>query len=432
MIGASREPGLRDKSVSRRFWPRVLIISLLLGLIGLPLLIVGSLALAEYHLRQAKDNIKERDFAGAREQLDQSLSFRPGSLEVRLYAARTARRDRDYKKAKELLQIYLAKGGIPEAVELEEALSLAQSGQLAHVEKKLWVFVYEKHEDAPFVLEALAQGFMHCGRWAEATECLNRLVDFWPDDYAIYVWRGWVFQSLRLPARAEREYRQAVDLRPDQDDARLRLAEVLVLEQQYEAASKELEILSKKLPLDENVLLHMAKCRAEANQLDEAGVILYRLLARKPQHAAVLRELGYVAMKQEQWTEAEKRLRQSLRLSSRDLFTNYYLQRCLRQLGQDAEAEKVSNLVREIQEDQSRLQELFSKILTTRDSLPLRLEAGRILLRNDQEAEGLGILESVIQEDPNNREANAILADHYDAEGKKEIAKVYRERIKKR
>jgi Tfp pilus assembly protein PilF len=428
MALTSNKAGRLDKSFSRRIWPRSLVIVILAGLIGFPVFLVGSLLLAEYKLQKAKDDIKARDFTRARERLNQSLEYRPNNLEALYLAARTARRDRDYKKAREYLSLYEAKKGISEAKKLEEDLALAQTGKLSLVEKKLFVFVLEKHEDSPFILEALAQGYMYSGRWPEAIQCLDRLVEYWPEDYAVYVWRGWVFESLLQPSRAETEFRQALNLRPDQDDARLRLAEVLVLEQQYELASVELETLRKNQPNDEVVTRLMAQCYAERNRLDEAEALLLPLLEKNPKDASILREMGNVALKQARWQDAENWLRQSLKLAPRDLLANFSLHKCLQQLGKDDEAEKLQSLINELQKDQKRLEQLLSEITIAKDSVPIRIEASRVLLRLGQEGEAIKLLESVLQEDPKNSEACIILADHLQAKGDKARAEVYRKR----
>ena len=431
MTSIAKPANLFHKTDLSRYWLRIVLIAFLLGLIALPLAFAASQAFAEYELYKAKDEIRARDFAAARRRLDQCLWFRPGYLDAAYLAARTARRDRDYKNAKELLTIYKAKGGIPEAQKLEEDLALAQCGQISQVERKLLAFVFEKHEDSPIVLEALAQGYMHNGRWAEATESLDALVDYWPEDYAVYVWRGWVYESLRQPNRAEKDFRQALDLRPDQDDTRLRLAEVLVLEQQYEPAGLELAILREKLPDNEMVARLTAKCYLEGNRSDEAEALLLPLLEKKPKDPSLLKELGKVALQQARWQDAEKWLRQSLSLAPRDLPANYSLNQCLHRLGKEAEAEKLKNQINDIQKDQNRLEHLLSQIAATKDSLPIRLEASRILLRNDQEPEGIKLLEGVLQEDPMNKEACALMASHYDAKGNKPLAQAYRDRSKK-
>src|ERR1700687_2729959 len=100
MARTAKHSGSLKKSIARRSWPRALLVLLLLGLIGLPAYLVACQAWGEYLFQQAKDDIRARDFAKGRERLDQSLRLRPGSLETGFWAARTARRDRDYKIAK--------------------------------------------------------------------------------------------------------------------------------------------------------------------------------------------------------------------------------------------------------------------------------------------------------------------------------------------
>jgi Flp pilus assembly protein TadD len=398
----------------RRRW---LLIALVLPVLGLGVYIAAWQLWAEYHFRAAQKDLERRELSSAQGHLAHCLEVWPNGLGTNLLAARTARRARDYDTAEHLLNTYRKLGGHPEMLHLEYALARAQRGELAGLEDYLWGFVHENHEDTPLVLEALAQGYIHAGRWSEALNSLNDLVERWPAVADVYVWRGWVYDSLHSNVQARDDYRKAVELKPEYDDARLRLAETLILDSEFPAAARHLEEIRQRRPDDPVMLLGLARCRIELNQREEAVAHLSRLLALHPLDAAALTQRGRVAVLQGRFDEAENWLGKAVAIAPWERDTNYQLQLCLDQLGKKREALEVRHRLRQLEEQQKRLEELERQIVKEPANRALRYEAAMILLKYGQERAGVRRLQSLLQEDPHNAGAHAALADYFQRKG---------------
>src|SRR5262249_28037436 len=143
-------------------------------------------------------------------------------------AARTARRAGFSADAERHLSRCAELHGEPEAIERERALLCAQRGELASVESYLVSCVQQEHRDTPFILEALTQGYMKTYRLPAALGCLSRLFRQQPEHVQALFWRAWVWERLLNREKALADYRRIVELDPEQDTARLRLAEGLL------------------------------------------------------------------------------------------------------------------------------------------------------------------------------------------------------------
>jgi tetratricopeptide (TPR) repeat protein len=401
----------------------------LLALIGFGVYLTGPSLWAEYQYRQAEQDIKHRRFPRALERLDWCLWAWPRSSEPCLLAARTARRARDYEQARRLLVDYTRRGGPSEAVELEQMLFRAQRGEQSEEdEKDLHAILLENDPNLPYVLEALAQGYIRTFRWAQALHCLDQLLEKWPEDAEVYVWRGSIYENLHS-FKAEEDYRKALDLDPGNDLARLRLAGLLILGQQFEEAARHLEQVRQNRPDDPDLLLNLARCRLAYDRLTEAAQLLDQLLTRQPRDPAALSERGKVALKQGHPAEAERWLREAMTLAPWERTGAYQFELCLRQLGKNEEADQWVDRLRRLQRDEERLSELLSQTIKEPGNLALRCEAAQLLLGHGQEMEGVTWLQSVLREDPHNRQAATALADYFQAKSDTARAEFYRKLV---
>jgi predicted Zn-dependent protease len=421
---------LAEQSVGRpprrRRLRRLLLALALLVPVGLGAYTAGAHLWAEYQLRAARLDLERRDFPRARERLAFFRQVRPANRDACLLAAQAARRARDYAEAERLLGAYRDLGGAPEAAFLEADLARAQRGDLAGREGHLWALAEEGRPEAPLVLEALAQGYMATFRWGPALSCLKRLLGHRPDDADALVWRGWVRENLQQLPAARDDYRRAVELAPDNEEARLRLAEALLQLGEPREALEHLEWLRPRRPESPALLLALARCRRALDQPREAAELLDRLLALRPDDAAVLAERGRLALGQGQTEEAEGWLRQALARAPFERETNYQLALCLRRRGKTKEADECLSRLKRIEEDRKRLAELFQKMVAQPRDRALRREAGTLLLNNGQDREGLRLLQTVLEEDAADRPTHAALADYYARAGDRGRAERHR------
>jgi tetratricopeptide (TPR) repeat protein len=274
-------------------------------------------------------------------------------------------------------------------------------------------FVERDHPDKLLILEALAQG---CRRTYQLPRALAHL-DAWlgaqPDSVRALAWRGETLLLLGRARDALADYRKAIEVDPQEDEARLKVAELLLGSHQAEEASTHFTELLNRHPDQGEALLGLARCRAEQGDTAGAVKLLDRLLSLQPEHSGALAQRGKIALDAGSPQDAEKWLRKAAGLAPFERETLYTLSRCLTVNGHAREAEECRARIRRIDEDRKRLDELRAAILTAPHDASLRCEMGVILLRNGQDREGVRWLESALREQPGHGEARQALEDHY-------------------
>jgi Flp pilus assembly protein TadD len=218
---------------------------------------------------------------------------------------------------------------------------------------------------------------------------------------------------LGRPRDALADYRKAVEVEPQEDEARLKAAELLLGFHEPEQASTHFTELLNRHPDDGEALFGLACCRAEQGDTSGAEKLLDRLLSLQPAHSGALTERGKIALDAGSPQDAEQWLRQAAGVAPFEHETLFTLYRCLMVNGRTREAEECRARIRRIEEDRKRLDELRAGILTAPHDASLRCEIGLILLRNGQDKEGVRWLESVLREHPGHGAARQALDDHY-------------------
>lgn len=405
----------RDALQPRRLWPwpRLLMVAALLLLTSGGLFVTGAAVWAEIQYRAGRDALAQRRFAEAQRRLAASARAWPDDAQVCLLAARAARLARDYREAERLLKRYRQLGGATEAEQLESTLQHVQRGELAAGEAFLLTLLEKGYDDAPLVLEALAQGYMHNNRWPHALRCLDRLVEAAPGVTDFRVWRGWVREHLGRREAALDDFRAAVADAPDHEEARLSLAEMLMQTSQPQEAVEHYEWLRQRRPDDNAVRLGLARCRRQLGDRDDAR----RLLAGLSEDARVLAERGKLAWDEGNAEEAETFYRRSLALVPREREVTYDLLVCLQRQGKNAEAKAYQAQLAEIEADQEDLSKLLNAMIARPDDLTLPCGVAGILLRNGQGEQARAWLDGVLQRDGGYKPAHQLLAEYYRQKG---------------
>jgi predicted Zn-dependent protease len=246
---------------------------------------------------------------------------------------------------------------------------------------------------------------------------LRHWLDHRPDDVQALLWHGEVQERLLRKEESLAAYRRAVDLSPDQDDARLHFAELLLRARQPEEAAKHLDILRQRQPENTTVLLDLARCRRLQGQAEEARILLEAALAVDPDHAGLLSERGLLAVESGRPKEAEPWLRKAVTLAPQDREAAYTFSRCLQMCGKAAEAQVYIKKVEEIDAQLARLDAILSRMSTAPHDAGLRHEAGMIFLQSGQAKEGLRWLNSALHIDPFYPPTHSALADHFEKLG---------------
>src|SRR5262249_46219519 len=151
-----------------------------------------------------------------------------------------------------------------EAVVLEGILLRAQSGDLsAETEGYLIGRMEREPAEAPLIREALAAGYLETLRAPTALRCLEPLLKEQPDNARALFLRG------QAPERLTRfdavdDYRRALELDPENERIRLRLAEALFAFGKTDEAARQFAALHQRQPADPAARLGLARCCYEA------------------------------------------------------------------------------------------------------------------------------------------------------------------------
>src|SRR5206468_12129701 len=118
-------------------------------------------------------------------------------------------------------------GAVAADVELERAMLRCQRGELREVEHYLRTYADSNHPQTPLILEALASGYVRSSRLAEAAGCWNRLLELQPNHVQALLWRGGILVEKSEFPLALKDYRQVLQIDPENHEARLRLGQAL-------------------------------------------------------------------------------------------------------------------------------------------------------------------------------------------------------------
>jgi predicted Zn-dependent protease len=394
---------------------RLLAVVLLLIPIGLGLGVVGACLWGEYHFRAAESALERYRLAEAREHLQVCLKVWPKSSQTRLLAARTARRLGFLEEAEQHLVVCdHYPGDFEEAIGLERVLLKVERGEVDPIRSYCRSLVERKDPSAPLVLEAMANGYMRMYRLGHVEVSLRLWLGIQPNNPQALLLRGWVREHRDNYTQAANDFRQVLKRDPENNDARLRLANALLEQARPQAAAKHLRFLHRRMPDNLTVLVNLARCRHLLGQQPAAIRLLEAALARHPRYPPALSARGQLALQTGHPAGAERWLRRAVAVAPHDYETQYLLHQTLTRLGKTAEADKVQATMKRLRVDISRIREIVTRQMSRTPHDPaLHCEVGTLLLRSGAAREGLRWLDSALKEDPQYGPAHKALADYY-------------------
>jgi len=289
----------------------------------------------------------------------------------------------------------------------------AQRGQLDQAESYLVSRVMEDHPDTIVILEVLTKAYAQAYRLADAEECVRRWLEREPEDVLAWTWAGRLAQDAFNNPEAMSAYAHIVELDPDNDDARLVLASLLIRQSPSEAL-EHFQNLSRRRGDDPLVLVGLASCERNLAHPDEARRLLDIVLSSHPQNWSALAERARLALEYESPQEAEKWFRQAIALLPYEKDMNYGLYQCLVRLGKTKEAEAQLDKLKRSEADLDRLRTVIRAAGQKTDDPSLPCEVAEILMRNGQEAAGVRWLQRALERDPGYIPARRALADYFE------------------
>jgi tetratricopeptide (TPR) repeat protein len=376
--------------------------------------------------RQAEAALARHDLASAASALDRYLQREPGDAAAWFLAARTARRLGRVADAERGLERCQQVGGVTDATRLEWDLLRVQQGDLDGTDTRLRMTVRPDHPDAPLVLEALARGYVKGERLADARQACDLCLERRPEQPWPWLWRGRIHDRLGRMDDAAEDYTRAVELAPDDREARLALGDLLLRRVRTGEAMEHFARVAARFPDDEEAQLGLAACRIDRGEAAQAVPLLDRVLAANSSSPRGLFLRGKAAFQLDEPAAAEPRLREAVGAAPHDAEALYLLIRCLRAQGKDGEADALSKRLDGLRDDLHRLNELTRATARDPDNAGLRHEAGVLALRIGGPGEGLRWLQSALRAKGDHRPTHAVLAEYYRREGDEVLAEIHR------
>jgi Tfp pilus assembly protein PilF len=374
---------------------------------------------AAYHFRAACKDLARHHTDDAIAHLARALTIWPRDPQILRAAAQAARRSGAYDEAQHFLDRYREVGGPDDddAV-LEQVLLRVEQGDIDRMSRFCQDLVHQAHPAAGQILETCTRGYARMFRLQEAEGCLQRLFEREPDSAEAYFLQAQIYDQQGRQVDSLESYRKTLQLDAERDDARLRLAALLVNLHQAAEAAPHLAYLQKRKPYLTQAWLLSARCADQLGLPDEAERLLGESLARNPDFAPALAERGKLALQREDPVAAESWFRQALAREPGDYETRYQLLLTLERNHKTSEAEAEQRRLERIQDDMRRIQEIATHFMQSQPhDAALHYEAGMIAMRAGSLQEGLRWLQSAVKEDPQYAPAHKALAEFYEQTG---------------
>ena len=382
---------------------------------------------AQRRLDAVVRDLKRWHLAEAAAELEQMRGVWNNLPAVYLLSARAERLQDNPEAADTFLQEFLRQGGAAEDHRREAAMLSVYRGHIDPAEGYLQHCIAEEHPDDFFAFDALVIGNGKTYRLTQAEHWLKRWRQRYPDAIPALLREGWLEERALHRAEAVACYERILALDPDNDVARLRLAQVLLIRRQSNQALEHLLILQQHLPDNRYVLLALARCRLALGDAAKAAETSASLAERFPDDPDIVALLGQLAMDQQQWETAEKLLRRARELQPFEISPVSQLQQCLAIQGKVDEAKKCLAEVIELKADFERVQSLVLDELPLAPRDPkLRCEAGDLLRRHGAYADAVRWYESALRENDNYAPAHTALAECYEKTGRPDRAQEHR------
>jgi len=262
--------------------------------------------------------------------------------------------------------------------------------------------------------EALTNGLIYRFRWKDAQALLDQWLGENPDDTLALLLKAKLVEQQLNHDGAIAIYRKILDLDPEQQEARLRYASLLIGRRQGEEAAAELAILRQALPDHAEVQVLWARALSLLGRTDEARAAIDECLATHPDYPPALLERGNTALLLGDEAAAERYLSHAARLDPGNAIVRNQYALVLARNGKPSEAKAQYDAVKQLEADSERIAVLINGPLQNTPNDPqIHYEIGMIALRSGLTTEAIRWFTGALAVDPNHLPTHRILASVY-------------------
>lgn len=394
---------------ARRAWRRRAVLSILVLLFAVALLtppVCKWFARRELHAQRAESAMRWVQFA-------QRVAPRDGELEFLL--ARSYRQLGQMDSVRDHLDRAFQLKHPVQALEREQWLALAQTGQLAAAEPHLSQLLVDTQGDGAEICAAFASGFHRVHRIEQAVALLNVWIADEPTHPHPHFLRGRINVEAAKTSDAERDFRRTLELAPHHAEAALRLGMVLIERSRPQEALPFFDIAERDPAQRLLARRYRMKSLKRLGRIDEARQLATELLATASNNPDVLLEAGLLESEAGDFQVAIEHLQLADQLRPHSPAIAQALAIALRSANRVDEALPLFEFARVANEQLARAVTLVARVDRNPRDGEARCEIGRIYLQYGLPEEGITWLHGALNFDPNNRTAHALLADYYEA-----------------
>ncbi|WZP00349.1 tetratricopeptide repeat protein [Isosphaeraceae bacterium EP7] len=377
--------------------------------------------------RAARRAVADSQFDEADATLGRWLLMRPRSAEAYYLKARVALARKKPQEAVAGLAAARALGYPAAPLDRLDAIIRANAGRHAEAEPVLRRVLEESKAPDPEAAEALARVYLETYRFQDAAVVIDRWMRDAPDDAKPYLWRTEVNSRLKKDSIAQiRDYRAALDRDPTLDRARLGLAGELRLAGRHAEAASVYDSYIDRNP--DEPAGHLGAGLVALDRGDDASAILHldRTLELAPVNSAALSARAAIAVRRREDTAALDLLDRAVRITPHDVEIRHRRGLCLARLGRRDEARAEQVVAARLREDAQRLGKLQLALVTNPGDLGLQGEIAHWMIEHGHEEEGIRWARKILDERPNDLEANRMMVEYHERGGSPGLANYYR------
>lgn len=344
---------------------------------------------------------------------------RPERAELLFQLGRALRRNGELKPAFAMFRQAQATGWPAREIEEQVQLGMFQGGRFDQPGPTLEQLIARNNSD-PFayeLYEALSKGYLHAYRFLDAQRTLNFWIDWRPQDAEPRLWRAGIWEKMDKWEQAVAEYQGILKYNPRHYEARLSIARVQMSHlNSVDAAREGFERCLAQRPDDVGAILGLAECERRLSEPDAAEARLRALEQRElsdDQKSGVWMQLGQILMERRQLPEAIDLLNRVVAAEPHNSTAMYTLGLAFASDGKQAEAEKMFQASKKLDEQFTRLTDITIILASQPNQPDLRWEAGQILMDQGLHREGADWMATALMFDPDHLKTHRSLAQYY-------------------
>lgn len=399
-------------------------VALLFAAVAVAALGFGPDLVAAWHRHRGQEALARRDAAAAIDAFEAALRWDRSSGESHFWLARAYRKTGDMERVRAHLRRAWNLRFPADAIEREEWLAMAQSGQMREAHPHLPELLIDPRDDGQEICEAYVNGYFVTCRFHEGLELLNVWRQEYPGDSQPYLFRAQYLAMIGDNTAAAEACREGLQREPGRYELEVLLAAYLVELHEFEEANRLLRRLMDERPDDPAILAAWSQCLVGQGRNAEAEEALARLLRIEPRHVKGRLSAAQLDLDAGRISAGLERIREVVEEHPYDLEARYLLATALQAGGDRDGAAREFARTEEGREALQTARRLWETVVTQEPfNAELRYQIGSALLEYSSPEGGAGWLRSALEIDPHHAGARQTLAAYYRETGQHDLAR---------